>query len=143
MEAKSRSRKGTIITLGEDVRARIPRCMDNIFKIEAVPVTDGEDLEKDETFRLHHLRTILVEGTTVVDNGRAVNVNGEFDIPLEPRLGESDEDELLNNVYSVKDEAIAAWEVLTNLQVKRAEKMQEKINETLTTLKNSQEERQY
>lgn len=142
-ETKS-GRKGKVVTvIGEDVKARIPRVLDNIYRIEALPVSDDDSLQNDETARMYTLRTILVEGVTVVNNGTAVNVNGDFDISLEPTFDETDEKELLNKTWANKDEAIAVWETLTKQQVERAEEAQRKINHIVNTLRTSLEERQY
>jgi hypothetical protein len=132
-------RKGKVITLGADKMKLIPRCMDNIYKIDAVPVTDGENLEKDETLRLHTLRTVLVEGTSVVDGGRAININGEFEISLEDDSDES----LSSKTYADKDEAVAAWKTLTKAQYERAKELYEKIENAKNMLKVSLEEEQY
>lgn len=145
MEEKSKSnRKGKIvnIVLGENQKRRIPQVFDTVFKIEQTAVTDGEDLANDETFRLHTLRTIDVEGVTRIPGKLAVNINGDFDINLDDD-GEQSEKDLLDKVFADKEEAIAAWNLLTKLQVERAEALQAKINETVTMLRTSLEERQY
>ena len=139
---EKKGRKATIVTIGVDQRRRIPQVFDTIFKIEQTPVTDGENIDDDETFRLHSLRTIDVEGVTVVPGKRAVNVNGDFDINLDDD-GEENEKDLLSKVFADKDEAIAAWGYLSKLQLERAEKLQEKINETVNCLRTSIEDRQY
>lgn len=142
MGNSEKTRKGKIITLGEDIKNLIPRCMDNIFKIEETAVTDDTNLGKDETFRMYTIRTILVEGTTVVRGGEAVNVNGEFDIPL-VRRGEQDEDDLVDGVYSQKEDAITAWEILTKAQLEKAEEEKARLEKVVNTLSRSYNERQY
>jgi hypothetical protein len=133
-------RKGKVVTivLGEDKRKRIPRCMDNVYRIVATPTTDGENLEDDETTRLYTLRTVLVEGTSVVDNGRAVNVNGEFEISLEDD-GDDSENELLTKTYSDNDEAIVAWRNVSKCERDRVRKWKEKIDALQIRLTNSLE----
>jgi len=144
MENTNKNRKGKIVNvvIGEDIRKRIPRCMDNIYKVEALPVNDVEDLEKDETLRMYTLRTVLVEGTSVVDNGRAVNVNGEFEISLEDSNDDS-ENETLKKVYRDKDEAIAVWRRLTKAQCDRVDELFEKVSQMKVALHTSYDEEQY
>jgi hypothetical protein len=135
------SRKGKVITLTGEQKDRIPRVFDTIYRIILTAVTDGEDVDRDETARLHTLRTIEVEGVVVVDGGKAVSINGEFEIPTEPKP--SDEENLLETVFVRKEEAINAWRYLTKLQLDKFEKEQEKINKTVTALRTSLEEEQY
>lgn len=141
MKNDKKDRKGTIITIGEDKRKRIPQVFDTIFKMERTPVSDEDNPDKDETFNLHTLRTIDVEGVVAVPGKKAVNVNGEFDINLED--DDDDNDFSPNKVWADKSEAITAWEYLTDLEVKRAEKLQKKVEQIVNTLRTSQEERQY
>ena len=143
MKDVQKNRKATVITLGEDIRAMIPRCMDNLYKIEEVAVTDGEDLSKDETFRLYGIRTVLVEGTSVVDNGRAVNINGDFDIPLMKSEDDKEDQDLVNNVYYTKEEAVVAWEILTNAQLDKVIKERDRLIEVAGTIQRSKDERQF
>ena len=142
MKEDKKSRKGTIITIGENQRKRIPQVFDTIFKIVQTPVTDNEDLENDDTFRLHTLRTIDVEGVTVIPGRKAVNVNGDFDIDLEEDSDLEDKD-LVNKVFADKEEAIAAWGYLTKLQLDKAESLRAKIEETVNMLRTSLDDRQY
>lgn len=139
---EKKGRKGTIITIGENQRKRIPQVFDTIFKVVQTPVSDEDDLEKDDTFRLHTLRTIDVEGVTVIPGRKAVNVNGDFDIDLEED-GDLEDKDLVNKVFADKEEAIAAWAYLTKLQLDRAEKLRAKVEATVNTLRTSFEERQY
>ena len=103
------------------------------------PVSDDDTLQ-DETFVLHTLQTVEVEGVTIVDGGRAVNINGDFDISLE----DDDEDKFSpDNTWKDKDEAIQVWEYLTKLQLEKAEKLQDKINSVVSCLQTSLKEEQY
>jgi hypothetical protein len=143
MTTKSKdSRKASILTIGADKRKRIPQLFSDVYKIEATAAADEDDVARDETFKLHTLRTVFVEGLTIVNNGKGVNVNGDFDISLDD---DSDETEasVREKVYADKDEAIAAWEFLTNIQLEKAEKMFTKMENTLNAIRTSKEERQY
>ena len=142
MKEDKKNRKGTIITLGVDKMKRIPRVFETIYKLEQTPADDNDDLEKDETLRLHTLRTIDVEGVTKVPGKNAVNVNGDFDISLEDDDDETEND-ILNKVYADRDEAIAAWAYLTDLQVEKARKMKEKYDQILVMIETSKNERQF
>jgi hypothetical protein len=136
-------RKGKVITIGEDLRKRIPQLFSNVYKIEQTAVKDGEDLDEDETLRLHTLRTVFVEGESIVEGGKAVNVNGEFDIPLERHgLGDSDKD-LREEVYVDREEAVDIWEKLTNAQIRRCREKKEQIDNTLIALETSLSDRQF
>lgn len=143
MELKEKKgRKGSIVTIGTDKMKRIPRVFETIFKLEQTPVTDGEDVNSDETFKLHTLRTIDVEGVTRVPGKAAVSINGEFEISLEDD-GEESEKDILNKAYGDKDEAIKAWAYLTELQLEKAKAMKAKIDLTVATLQTSKDENQY
>jgi hypothetical protein len=131
------TRKGKLITikLGEDKKRLIPRVFDTIYRMVKTPVSDDDNPDDDETFVLNTLQTVEVEGVTIIDSGRAVNVNGEFEISLE--------DDAKNEVWADKDEAIAEWEYRTNLQLKRAEELQKKVDHIVNALRTSKEEKQY
>ena len=137
------NRAGKIITLGKNRRAKFPTVFDTVYRIKTDAVTDEEDVDKDETFKLHTLVTVDVEGVTIVDGGRAVSINGEFEISAEEDGVGSDEEELRDKTWSDKDEAIAAWLLLTEAQIKRCKKMKDKIDQTLVTLETSRDDRQY
>jgi hypothetical protein len=142
MKKGNDSRKATILTIGEDKRKRVPQLFTDVYKIEATAVDDNDDVARDETFKLHTLRTVYVEGTAIVDGGKAVSVNGDFDVSLEDDPDET-EASVRDRVYADKDEAIAAWEFLTNIQLEKAEKMFKKMEETLNSIRLSKEDRQY
>jgi hypothetical protein len=131
------------VIIGRNIKDRIPRCTDTIYKIVATPVCDDDDADKDETLKLHTLRTIEVEGVVVVNHGKAVCVNGEFDISLEVGDDDENEEDILNKTYSIHDEAITAWEYLTKINLERAEKAKEKADSIYNMLKISLQERQY
>lgn len=136
METKSRKGQVVTIKIGEDKKKRIPRVFDTIYKMVKTPVDDD-----DETFNLHTLRTIDVEGVTIVDGGRAVNINGDFDISLEDE--NDDERFSADKVWADKDEAVTVWEYLTKLQLDKAEARQARINNVVNCLRDSLNERQY
>ncbi|MBE3086141.1 MAG: hypothetical protein IMZ64_07990 [Bacteroidetes bacterium] len=137
------NRAGKIITLGKNRRAKFPTVFDTVYRIKTDAVADEEDVDKDETFKLHTLVTVDVEGVTIVDGGRAVSINGEFEISAEEDGVGSDEEELRDKTWSDKDEAIAAWLLLTEAQIRRCKKMKDKIDQTLVTLETSRDDRQY
>jgi hypothetical protein len=131
------TRKGKIVTirLGADKLEKVPKCFETIYRMVKTPVDDKDNPDDDETFFLHTLQTVDVEGTAIIDGGKAVSINGDFEISLE--------DNAKNDIWRDKEEAIAEWEYLTDLQVKRAEKVEDKIKHILNTLRTSKEERQY
>jgi hypothetical protein len=143
MSKTRNERHGKIITLGEDMRKRIPQLFSVIYRLETTAATDGEDIEEDETFKLHTLRTVNVEGTVIINEGAGVCVNGDFDISLVEDEDDDKPGELRKKVWADKDEAIAAWELLSNLELDRAKAIQDKINATVTMLQTSVDERQY
>ena len=136
-------RKGKIVTikLGEDKLKRVPHVFETIYRMVKTPVDDKDNPDDDETFFLHTLQTVDVEGVAVVDGGKAVCINGDFDISLED---EDDEEKYsVNKTWRDKEEAIEVWAYLTDLQLKRAEKLQQKIEEVVNCLRTSKDERQY
>jgi hypothetical protein len=105
------------------------------------PVDDSDNPDEDETFLTHTLRTVDVEGVNIVDDGRAVSVNGEFEISLED---EDDEERYSSNkIWANKEEAIEVWEFLTNQQLERAKKLQDKMNHIVNHLQTNLDEKQY
>lgn len=140
------NRKGKIVNvvLGEDIMSRIPRCMETVYKICAIPVDGSASFAgDDETLKLFHMRTILVEGTSVVNNGKALNINGEFEISLEVNKFDSEEKRILDELYRDKDEAISAWRVLTNTQVEKIEAIEKEVAKMKAAILASRDEEQY
>jgi hypothetical protein len=129
------------VKLGEDKKRRIPRVLDTIYRIIKTPVCDDDNPDDDETLFTRTLETVDVEGVTVVDNGRAVNVNGDFEISLE----DEDDDEKYSDkkIWAEKEEAIAVWEHNTELELKEAKKRQEKYDHIVTHLQRNLDEKQY
>ena len=129
--------KGKVITikLGEDKRKDIPQVFETVYRMVKTPIDDRDNPDDDETFCIHTLQTVDVEGVTIVDNGRAVCINGDFEIDLE--------DGAVKETWRDQEEAVEEWELLTNLQIKKAEKVEDKIKHILTTLRTSKEEKQY
>jgi|WetSurMetagenome_2_1015567.scaffolds.fasta_scaffold58587_5 hypothetical protein len=131
------TRKGKIITvkLGVGAMDKIPKCFETIYRMVKTPVDDKDNPDDDETFCLHTLQTVDVEGTVVIDGGRAVSINGDFEISLDV--------DAKNDTWRDKEEAIKEWEYLTNLQIKKAEKAEDKIKHILGALRMSKEDRQF
>jgi hypothetical protein len=133
----TKERKGKIlnIKLGEDKLRRIPRSFETIFRMVQTPVDDKDNPDDDETFKLHTLQTVDVETTAIVDEGRAVCINGDFDISLE--------DDWVEDTWREKEDAVMAWRHATDLQIKKAEKVLGKVEQVLSALRTSRDEEQY
>ena len=137
--------KATIVNvkvkLGEDKKKRIPRVLDTIYRMIKTPASDDDNPDDDETLCIRTLETVDVEGVTVVDNGRAVNVNGDFEISLE----DEDEQERYsdNKIWADRGEAIHVWAHNTEAEIERSEEKMKKFTSIYNTLKRSREEEQY
>jgi hypothetical protein len=123
------------IKLGEDIRKRIPKAGDTIYRIVKTPTSDEDNPDDDETFFTRTLETVDVEGTRLVDGGKAVDINGDFEISLDP--------EEKPEVWTDQEDAIAEWAYQTELEIKRCEKLEEKVNHILGALRTSRDEKQY
>jgi hypothetical protein len=137
----SRKTKLINVKIGEDKRKRIPQVFSTIFKMIRVPVCDDDNPDDDETYFSHSLDTIDVEGVIIVNNGKAVRVNGDFDISLEDE--EEDEKSLVKKIWADQDEAIEAWRFITKLQLDKAEKQKEKLVHIINHLTENLEKDQY
>ena len=142
MSKEKDTRKGKIVTIGENLRKRIPALFSTIYRIVTTAVTDGEDVEKDETFKLHTLRTVTVEGLSVNPDGKSFNINGEFDISLESEDNDTEES-LRDRTYTDQEEAIKNWRYLSNLQRDKVKAEQERLEKVYHCIDNSIEKEQY
>jgi hypothetical protein len=132
---EKRKAKVVTIKLGEDIRKSIPKAGDTIYRIVKTPAADGDNPDEDETFFLRTLETVDVEGTRLVDGGKAVDINGDFEISLD--LEEKPD------VWTDEDDAIAEWLFQTEQECQRAEKAQDKLNHIVNALQTSRDEKQF
>lgn len=135
METKTKAgRRGTVITLGQDIAARIPKCMDNVYRINefAVDDADGDKLTNDETFRGYHITSHLVEGTSMVRNNTAVSINGLFEISLLPE--DIEKENALDRTYPSMEEAVKVWKELETAQLDKAKALLDKVNHAINHL---------
>ena len=134
---KTSERKGKVVTLklGEDMRKRIPKVGDVIYRIIKTPACDDDNPDDDETFFLRTLETVDVEGTHINHSNKTVEINGDFDISLDPE----DKPE----VWTDEEDAIAEWFFQTDLELKRAVNLQVKMNHIVNALQTSKDEKQY
>jgi hypothetical protein len=140
---KDENRKSKIITvkIGEDKKSRIPRVLDTIYRMVKTPVSDEDNPDDDQTLFQRTLQTVEVEGVTVVDGGRAVNVNGDFEISLED---EDDEERFSDKkIWANKEEALFVWEHNTEIELKEAKKRLDKYTHAFNFLQTNLDEKQY
>ena len=143
MSKDKKGRVGEVITIGSTMRNRIPQLFTDIYRIVTSPVDDNEDVEKDETFKIHTLRTVFVEGLTGVPGKKAVSVNGEFEIDLEKNEDDETEADMRENVYADKEKAVSVWRYLSQLQWEKFEREEARLAQVKIALRNSIDGEQY
>jgi hypothetical protein len=130
------------VKLDEKQMGKIPKVFDVIHRIVKTPACDNDNPDDDETLFTRTLRTVEVEGTVGVmtEKGRAVRINGEFDILLE---GDEEGKWSDDNYWANKEDAIAVWEHNTTLEKERAEEKMKKYISIFNHLKMNLEDRQF
>jgi hypothetical protein len=96
--------------LSKEIKARIPRCTDDLYKLIVVPPIDSLPEDPADMNVSFAIRSIIVDSTVIHDD--KCIVNGEFEISLLPNHVETE----LERYYANRDEAEEKWAELMELQ---------------------------
>ena len=129
--------------LREETRNRIPSMFTESYMLAEADaedgVAEGKVINDLDVTSFATIKEVFVTSIVSVDNGKAIRVNGEIEIPLESGRKVS----LFETLFTDKNEAIAKWEEYMEQKLKVALDKQNAYNNLVGFLKNQISERNF
>ncbi len=129
--------------LREETRNRIPSMFTESYMLAEADAEDGvpegKVINDLDVTSFATIKEVFVTSIVSIDNGKAIRVNGEIEIPLESGRKVS----LFETLFTDKNEAIAKWEEYMEQKLKVALDKQNAYNNLVGFLKNQISERNF